>query len=183
MHHPLITLAQRLRRNHALEHATLHLLAASAVAAPRSVAPRLVARTDWSGFWLYGQVPTGQVLAAAQEALARLQGHDEALAVHRRCGTNITAGLLVAGALGYATSRIPARRRHARALALLAAAFGGCWLATPLGLWAQRHVTTDPRVGDARIGAIDRSERTSPLGAYAAAPLVVHHVLVTHRRG
>jgi N-methylhydantoinase B len=55
---------QALRRNHALEHATLHVLAQQF---PQAL---LAGRADARGFVLYGSVPGAAVQAAAHSALA-----------------------------------------------------------------------------------------------------------------
>ncbi|MBM3187403.1 MAG: hypothetical protein FJZ90_01625, partial [Chloroflexi bacterium] len=87
----LQAITRRIRQNHALEHATMHLLA-------RTQGPlRLVGRSDWRGFWLYGVVPTEAVRSAAHEALARLHAGEADMAVHARCGTNIVVAALLAG--------------------------------------------------------------------------------------
>ncbi|MFQ5813711.1 MAG: DUF6391 domain-containing protein, partial [Anaerolineae bacterium] len=79
----------RIRRNHALEHATIHVLT--------EYKPRrdLVGRTTAWGFYLFGEVETEEVAVAVSEALARLRRGEHSLAVHPRCGTNLaTAGVL-----------------------------------------------------------------------------------------
>ena len=74
---PLIV---RIRRNHALEHATIHVLT--------QYNPRrhLVGRTTASGFYIYGEVEIEEVAAAVSEALARLRGGEHDLAVHPQIG-------------------------------------------------------------------------------------------------
>ena len=54
-----------IRRNHALEHATIHLLSA------RHPHLSLVGRSDTAGFYLFGNVPTELVDEAVHEALSR----------------------------------------------------------------------------------------------------------------
>lgn len=134
---PAITL---MRRNHALEHATIHLLSARH---PRTM---LVGRSDPSGFFLYGQVPTEAVEAAAREALIRLQRGERHLAVHPNCGTSLlTAGTLAAGAVFVSLMSGRSNRwqdrisRFPLAVALTTVAL---LLAQPLGLTLQRRVTT-----------------------------------------
>ena len=60
----------RVRRNHGLEHATIHILAQQN--------PRLnvVGRTTPGGFYLYGNLTTKQVRAAVEQAISRLQKED-----------------------------------------------------------------------------------------------------------
>ncbi len=76
--HPLI---DRVRRNHALEHATIHVLSR------RYRDLHVMGRSTPNGFILYGDLPTDAVYEAAQEALERLRAGERHLAVHPACGT------------------------------------------------------------------------------------------------
>ena len=129
----------RLRRNHGLEHATLHVLA------QKHPGMSLAGHSDLSGFWIVGDVPTESMQAAVNEALLRLRSGDRMLAVHPNCGTNLAAaGFLatLAGLLGMAGAGRRFRDKLERlpmavSLATLAIVF-----ARPLGLLLQAHVTT-----------------------------------------
>lgn len=70
------SLIEATRRNHALEHATLHVLEEV------DASSRLAGRSDWSGFWIYGEVGTGELASAAEEALTRLNDGENRLAIH-----------------------------------------------------------------------------------------------------
>jgi hypothetical protein len=61
------------RRNHALEHATMHVLAR------HHQTLRLVGRSSLGGFHIYGQVDTEALASAASEALVRLQNGEREL--------------------------------------------------------------------------------------------------------
>lgn len=88
--HPAIS---RIRRNHALEHATIHLLAARFPQRP------IVGRSDTGGFTLFADLPTEAIEEAAAEALARLRDGDRRMALHPNCGTNLlTTGVLTGSA-------------------------------------------------------------------------------------
>ncbi len=79
----------RLRRNHALEHATLNVL-------EERYGPQTLngfSRED--GFVLRGVGDPEAVRLAAEEGLARLKGGERRLAIHRRCGTSIAAANFV----------------------------------------------------------------------------------------
>ena len=147
---------QALRRNHALEHATLHVLAQHF---PEAL---LAGRADARGFVLYGSVPGAAVQAAAHSALQRLRSGEQQLALHPNCGTNlVAAGLLAALAVGLATAG-SARSRLARLLRvpLLAGLLPLAMLAArPLGYAAQRSLTTSSAMGALRIHSVTRTER------------------------
>jgi hypothetical protein len=148
-----IPVVSTLRRNHGLEHATIHVLSS------RMRTLSMVGHATVEGFNLYGEVETKQVESAANEALVRIRGGDSRLVIHPNCGTNFaTAGILVGLAawlagLGRGTvTKIP-RIILASTVALL--------FAMPLGLSVQEYVTTSPIVGDARVLSVVRGKRGS----------------------
>jgi len=134
---PLIS---RIRRNHALEHATIHLLSARH---PRAV---FVGRSDVGGFFLLADVPGEAVLHAAHEALARLRSGEHRLALHPNCGTNLLTASLLAGTAAYLTltgsSSRGWRDRFDRLPLAIVASLLGLVVAQPLGIFLQRRVTT-----------------------------------------
>jgi hypothetical protein len=138
------------RRNHGIEHATVHVLTA------RDPSIRLVGRADTAGFFIYGDVPTDALNEAAVEAVDRLQHGEGSLAVHPRCGTNlVVAGLLTGLAAAIALGRRPSLRRIPDAiLATTLAAF----VAQPLGLTVQEYITTSPKAKGARIAGIRQEQ-------------------------
>ena len=157
-----IPIIARIRRNHALEHATIHVLTEHS---PRR---RLMGRTTDSGFYLFGEVGTDEVAAAVSEALARLQRGEHSLAVHPRCGTNLaTAGVLAGLSSFVVMSSGRSKSRLARLPQIILAATIAVIAAPPLGLALQKHVTTLPEVEGVTIEEITRQRR---------GQVVVHHV-------
>ena len=77
------------RRNHALEHATIHILSERFPGRP------MAGHSNPTGFFLIGDLPTEHVREAVAEALTRLQNGEWQLAIHEGCGTNyvVTGGL------------------------------------------------------------------------------------------
>ena len=71
---PFWGLINRVRRNHALEHATLQVLARS------NPHGRLAGYSAWNGFWVLGAVSTDALASAVEEALRRLRGGEVSLA-------------------------------------------------------------------------------------------------------
>lgn len=140
----------RVRRHHAIEHATVTLLT------ERHPDLRVIGRSDTTGFYIYGDVDRDELEDAAQRGLARLQSGESALAIHPRCGTNIVVtSLLSAFAAVLALGRKPRLDKIPNViLATTVAAF----LAQPLGAQVQEHITTSPDVRGARIGAICESQ-------------------------
>ena len=122
------------RRNHALEHATVAVLLA------RHGPQRLAGRASRDGFFIFGEVGDDELADCAHEALERLQRGEASLAVSPLCGTNIAvAGLLAAGAAAAVLSRDRARFGNAFTAAMI-----GVILSQPLGRLVQKHVTTRP---------------------------------------
>jgi len=129
----------RIRRFHAIEHATIAVLFQRR---GRQVA--VVGRSDFSGFQLYGPFEPDEVASALQEALERLAAGERYLAITNHCGTNILAtGSLTATAALLAAGK---DRRSGWTRAMSAAILATI-AAAPLGRFLQKWVTTDPRVG------------------------------------
>jgi len=157
---PLIV---RIRRNHALEHATIHVLT--------QYNPRrhLVGRTTASGFYIYGEVEIEEVAAAVSEALARLRGGEHDLAVHPRCGTNLAAAGVLAGLSSFVVMSGRSKSRLVKLPQAILAATIAVIAAQPLGLALQKHVTTLPDVEGVTIEGITRQQR---------GQVVVHQVRI-----
>ncbi|MDO9301831.1 MAG: DUF6391 domain-containing protein, partial [Anaerolineales bacterium] len=86
------------RRNHALEHATLHMLA-------RTHKGRMAGHSNPTGFFLLGDFSTQDIWAAATEALERLREGESGLAIHAGCGTNLATTALLAATLSWSVLR------------------------------------------------------------------------------
>jgi hypothetical protein len=163
-----LPLISRVRRNHALEHATIQVLI------ERLHDLKLVGRSSLWGFYIYGEVPTEAVLSAAQEGLQRLRAGQWQMAIHPNCGTNLAVAGVLAGlgtflALGGLSSNRDKSfgERLARLPLAFTAATLGIILARPLGPIVQARVTTQADVGDMRIVGVMQETK---------AGIVVHHV-------
>ena len=137
-------LISTVRRNHALEHATIAVLANKL-----GHDVRLVGRATRSGFYLYGDMPADRVEESAVEALYRLRRGESHLAVSPMCGTN----LAVAGVLAGLASLLALgnRGRLERVPNVLLASMLAVLMAQPLGRLAQKHVTTDADLSDTEL--------------------------------
>ena len=144
------------RRNHALEHATLQVLAEKT--------PRLRAAgySDPNGFWLIGDIETHQVEDAVTRAAARLQGGERSLAIHPNCGTNLVTTGLLAGSFAWlamlGTGR-SWRNRVERWPFVVTLVTLAMILAQPLGPFLQERVTTNAATQGLEIIRIQRSMR------------------------
>lgn len=159
----MIDIVNAVRQNHALEHATMHVLSRHR---PYS---RLAGRTTPTGFLIYGSVSTQDVANAATEALVRLQQGEAYLAVHPRCGTNLAVTGILAGTAAFgATLGRPRSKLDRLPLALMAATLAAI-LAQPVAHRVQEQITTTPGVEDLYVADVVRQERGT---------IVAHKVLV-----
>jgi len=146
----------RIRRNHGLEHATLHVLA------QRNPRLNMAGHSTAAGFRLAGNIPTEAVQSAVEEALTRLRAGERQLAIHPNCGTNfVTAGMLSGLAGASAMLGVGGRTRDKLERLPLAAMLATLALiaALPLGLQIQREVTTSGQPGELDVVSISRMER------------------------
>ncbi len=135
------------RRNHALEHATLHVLAAKYPAKP------MAGHSNPTGFFILGNLPTEDVQSAATQALTRLRAGERELAIHAGCGTNVATSGLVAGTFAWFVLR-GGKSTMGRLLRLpLAIMFAlvGLAISQPLGPVVQAKITTDAEMGDLQV--------------------------------
>jgi hypothetical protein len=136
------------RRNDALEHATVSMLLARF--GPHL---RIVGRASADGFFLYGDVPAAPLAECAKESLARLQRGEAFWATTPLCGTNIVTTAVLAALSSLAVSRKGAVKDNIGSAIL--ASMLAVTVAQPLGRLIQRHVTTSPDLGDTEIVAIE----------------------------
>ncbi len=135
------------RRNHALEHATLHVLAAKYPNRP------MAGHSNPTGFFILGNLPTSDVQSAVSQALDRLRAGESQLAIHAGCGTNMATTILLAGTFAWFVLR-GGRSTLGRLVRLpLAIAFAlvGVLVSQPLGPVIQQRITTDAEMGDLQV--------------------------------
>ncbi len=157
-----------IRRNHALEHATIHILS------QRYPQKAFIGRSDARGFYIYGDLTSDQLWESVQEALTRLQQGDDRLAIHPNCGTNLVVAGLLGGTASYlAMASDKKGSRQARLERLPWAMLGtimALLAAQPLGRAAQKRLTTEADVGSLSVTAIHRLH---------AGSRVVHRVITS----
>jgi hypothetical protein len=139
-----------LRQVHALEHATVWVLSrslSSRFPLPGSsnfqVDNELLGglSTD-QGFYLYGQVNISNLRRAVNLALHRLTGGEWNLAVHPRCGTNVSVAMLLTAGLAVGMHLLLPRGPVEQLIGLGVAASTASELAPNIGALAQRYITT-----------------------------------------
>ena len=145
-------LANSVRQNHALEHATIHVLSRY------NPYVQIMGRSTISGFVIFGQLSTQEVASGASEALARLQQGEAHLAVHPNCGTNTVVMATLAGLAAFGATLGKPRSKLDRLPLVLMAATVATILARPLGYRIQEQVTTEPEVEGLYIESVTRQE-------------------------
>lgn len=153
-------IVSRVKRNHGLEHATIHVLSESH--------KRFSAQgnSDHRGFHLniYGDVTENEVRAAVAEAHRRLNAGEHNLAVHPNCGTVLvtTAALATLAAqtmLALENRREPRLRPMTLINALpgaMVAVVGALIVGRPLGVRLQERYTVDGHLGDLQVVDVRR---------------------------
>jgi hypothetical protein len=149
---------RRTRRNHGLEHATVHILSKQFRGAP------MMGRSSDQGFVLFADAPQAAVETAVREALRRMKSGEHNLAVHPGCGTSrLTTGILASltaiGAVS-GTSRRDALNRLPYMMVLMMLTI---LISEPLGMALQKYFTTDGDPADMEILEITSRPSRMPL--------------------
>jgi len=137
-----------LRQIHALEHATVWILSESKSASLSTAKARQVDNellgglSTEQGFYLYGQVDKTELQRAVRTALQRLTSGEWGLAVHPRCGTNLSVTMLLTFGLAVGFHLLLPRGPIEQIVGLGVAAMTAAQLAPDLGILAQQYITT-----------------------------------------
>ena len=148
---------RKLRRNHALEHATVNVIE------ERYGATRLGGLAQHEGFMIFGGADPKLVLDAAREGLRRLSDGETNLAIHPRCGTTMVAANLISAVTFLVLLFYTGQFTLFTVLLAMVAA----WLfARPISLALQKYVTTDAQIGDLEILGLEFARPVSFVGAF-----------------
>ena len=153
-------LIDRVRRNHALEHATIHVLSEQhkGFSAQGNSTP--------NGFNLniYGPVSTDDVVKSVEEAFQRLHAGESRLAVHPNCGTVLLTMASMATLSAIAVFGLEQRRQKRTTLNIsvflgalpstILAVTIALIVARPIGITLQDKFTVDGDLADMRVTSI-----------------------------
>ncbi len=140
-----------LRQVHALEHATVWILSESHSATTQklSKAKNVVIDNQLhsglsteEGFYLYGQVNISDLRRTVNFALQRLINGEWNLAVHPRCGTNVSVEMLLTAGLAVGMHLLLPRGPIEQLIGLGLATTTATELAPDVGAFFQRYITT-----------------------------------------
>ena len=140
-----------IRRNHALEHATMQVLA------PKYPRRPMGGHSNPFGFIILGDVDTADLADAAVEALERLRAGESELAIHPGCGTNYaTSGLLAGSVAWYGLGGQGKWTKKLWRIPFILPLVVLIWqLSKPLGPALQAKVTTEAEMGNMKILSVD----------------------------
>ena len=166
-----------LRRNHALEHATI------VVMMEREPGRKLNGFSTDDGFFVQGVRSMEEVDSAAREALRRLRRGQKRLAIHRNCGTTIVAANLLTAVLFIISLGVGIYMDWPLYLMVVGSVVAALLLRVPLSLLLQRFVTTDADLSNAEVGWVEPANpkdlRGGVLGLLLAASTVQVRVFHT----
>lgn len=133
-----------LRQVHALEHATVWVLGDSILGlGTRFTDNQLIGgMSTEQGFYIYGNLDVVSLQRAVQLALQRITRGEWNLAVHPRCGTNLSVGMLLTVGLSLGIHLLLPKGPIEQLIALGIATTAAAYLAPDLGKLAQKYVTT-----------------------------------------
>jgi hypothetical protein len=164
----LSALISRIRRNHGLEHASIHVLS------EKHHNFSAQGHSNHNGFSLniYGDISEQEVTAAVEEAYRRLKDGEQELAIHPNCGTALLTSAAMAAIAAQATFALEQRRQRQPRfnVSVLFNALPGAILATavalilarPLGLYLQAQFTVEGDLGGLKLVSIEEV-RPSPV--------------------
>ncbi|AFZ37921.1 hypothetical protein Sta7437_4456 [Stanieria cyanosphaera PCC 7437] len=138
-----------IRQVHALEHATVWVLSDL----ERSFSPQRDLRdlrdneqigglSTEKGFYLYGNIHPLNLKRAVGIALNRLLKGEWDLAVHPRCGTNVSVAMLLTTGMIFTTYLLLPREPIGQLVGLGIATTTAAWIAPEIGMSVQKYLTT-----------------------------------------
>jgi hypothetical protein len=134
-----------LRQVHALEHATVWLLGEIDAIADRhnqTDNANIGGLSTEKGFYLYGKVDRAKLVRAARLALTRLKNGEWNLAIHPRCGTNLSVAMVLTTGLVVTTHLLFPRGILEQLVGLGLATTAAAQIAPDLGTSVQKYLTT-----------------------------------------
>lgn len=139
-----------LRQVHALEHATVWVLSENgssnlpnrqkAFAQPDN--ETLGGLSTEKGFYLYGDINRLALQRAVHQALLRCQGGEWQLAVHPRCGTNVSVNVMLTAAFALSAHLLLPRGPIEQLVGMGIAATTAAQISPNMGLSVQKYLTT-----------------------------------------
>ena len=135
-----------LRQVHALEHGTVWILSETPAdvldTASNHDNETLGGLSTEQGFYLYGQIKIPRLKRAVHKALRRFRQGEWDLAIHPRCGTNLSVTMMLTFSLALGNYLLLPRGPVEQTIGLGLAALTANQLAPDLGSLVQKYITT-----------------------------------------
>ena len=151
----------QIRRNHGLEHATIHLLSSKF----KGFGAQGNASLNGFALNLFGDISAEDVESAAREALERMKGGEEGLALHPNCGTVLLTTAALATLAGQAAFAFERNRMRKSSLSFvdflgtlpsaILAVVVALIVSKPAGMFFQSYTTTG-RPGEMEIKSVKK---------------------------
>ncbi len=147
-----------IRKNHALEHATIRVLS------NRFPHISMAGYSDQKGFWIIGDVNGEDLRTAVDEAVKRLNEGESQLAFHPNCGTNFAVMGIAAGLAAWVASlgaKPNWKNRFDRLPNMILFSTAAMIFSQPYAHQIQIRFTTKAAIGSLRVLRIEDSSRGS----------------------
>ncbi|MDJ0553742.1 MAG: DUF6391 domain-containing protein [Microcoleaceae cyanobacterium MO_207.B10] len=132
-----------IRQVHALEHATVWVLSDLENSGTTTDSNESIGgMSTRQGFYLYGSVNPARLQQAVETALQRITSGEWNLAVHPRCGTNLSVAMTLTAGLAMGINLLLPRKPIEQLLGFGVAVTAATQLAPELGSFAQKYITT-----------------------------------------
>jgi len=146
----------RIRRNHGLEHATIHMLS------KKFPTESFAGMSTPFGFTIVGNVTSEDVAEAAIEALKKLRAGQSELAMHQNCGTNYAIAGMMAGLgawLGMIVAGRSTKKKLERLPLMMTLAMVSLVATRSLGPYIQKNITTTGHPDGLELAKVETSVR------------------------
>ena len=146
----------RIRRNHGLEHATIHMLS------KKFPTESFAGMSTPFGFTIVGNVTSEDVAEAAIEALKKLRAGQSELAMHQNCGTNYAIAGMMAGLgawLGMIGAGRSTKKKLERLPLMMTLATVSLVATRSLGPYIQKNITTTGHPDGLELTKVETSVR------------------------
>ena len=140
------------RRNHALEHATIHLISR------KRPGVAFAGHSNPGGFILVGDADLEMIVETVQEALGHLRAGRSSLAIHEGCGTNyaLIGGLAALFSIMTLSNTNTNQQRWGRFPLLMLTSLVAFLVGRSVGPGLQKHVTTDAAPAGLHVVSVSR---------------------------
>ena len=137
-------LTLNVRRNHAIEHATVSILT------EQKIKSAVIGFAIPSGFIIYSKSNKDEILSAANHGLKLMKSGVSEISISQFCGTNLVVAALLTGASTILLGKILGKKSK-NILNITNGFLLSALLSKPIGRIVQKYVTTDSNVKNIQI--------------------------------